>query len=73
MSTPQIDIGRLSVDERLRLVEQLWDSLAEAPQSIPLTPSQMQELDRRLDGVDRDGAAGIPWDDMVARLRKTKR
>jgi putative addiction module component (TIGR02574 family) len=73
MSTPQIDIGRLSVAERLRLVEQLWDSLAETPHSIPLTSSQRQELDRRLDRVDRDGATGIPWDDMVARLRTTER
>jgi len=71
MPTPQIDIGRLSVDERIRLVEELWDSLAETPQSIPLTSSQRAELDRRLDRIEGDGATGIPWDDMVARLRTT--
>ncbi|MBM3494486.1 MAG: addiction module protein [Armatimonadetes bacterium] len=73
MATPHIDIGRLSVDERLRLVERLWESLAENPHSIPLTPSQRAELDRRLDSIDRDGAIGIAWDDMVARLRTTGR
>jgi putative addiction module component (TIGR02574 family) len=73
MATPQIDIGRLSLDERLRLVEQLWESLAEAPHSIPLTPPQRAELDRRLDTIDRDGATGIPWDEMVTRIRTTGR
>lgn len=73
MATPQIDIGRLSLDERLRLVERLWESLAETPHSIPLTPPQRAELDRRLDNVDRDAATGIPWDEMVARLRTTDR
>ena len=73
MATPQIDIGRLSLDERLRLVEQLWESLVEAPHSIPLTPLQRAELDRRLDTIDRDGATGIPWDEMVTRIRTTGR
>jgi putative addiction module component (TIGR02574 family) len=73
MATPQIDIGRLSLDERLRLVERLWESLAATPQSIPLTPPQRAELDRRLDSIGRDGAVGIPWDEMVTRLRTTGR
>jgi putative addiction module component (TIGR02574 family) len=73
MATPQIDIGRLSLDERLRLVERLWESLAATPQSIPLTPPQRAELDRRLDNIERDGAVGIPWDEMVTRLRTTGR
>ena len=73
MATPQIDIGRLSLDERLRLVEQLWESLAEAPHWIPLTPPHRAELDRRLDTIDRDGATGIPWDEMVTRIRTTGR
>jgi putative addiction module component (TIGR02574 family) len=73
MATPPIDIGGLSLDERLRLVERLWESLAETPQAIPLTPPQRAELDRRLDSIDRDGATGILWDEMVNRLRTTDR
>jgi putative addiction module component (TIGR02574 family) len=73
MATPHIDIGGLSLDERLRLVERLWESLAETLPSIPLTPPQRAELDRRLDSIDRDGAIGIPWDEMVTRLRTTGR
>ena len=47
MATPQIDIGRLSLDERLRLVEQLWESLAEAPHSIPFREGGSQTLGHR--------------------------
>jgi putative addiction module component (TIGR02574 family) len=44
-----IDIATLSQEERLRLLEQLWDSLSAAPETIPLTDGQLEELDRRLD------------------------
>jgi putative addiction module component (TIGR02574 family) len=73
MPTSHIDIGRLSVDERLGLVEELWASLAEKPHAIPMTSAQRAELDRRLDAVERDGPVGIAWDDMVAKLRATGR
>lgn len=44
MST--IDIAKLSPEERLELLAQLWDSLS--PEAIPMTNSQKEELDRRL-------------------------
>lgn len=63
-----IDIATLSQEERLRLLEQLWDSLSSTPEAIPLTDPQREELDRRLDELDRDGPAGIPADDVLNRL-----
>ena len=56
-----IDIGALSCEERLQLLEQLWESLSATPEAVPLTDVQRRELDRRLDELDRDGPAGIPW------------
>lgn len=53
MST--VDIAKLSPEERLELLEQLWDSLCDTPEAIPLTGAQRQELDRRLDELDREG------------------
>ena len=44
-----IDITNLSAEERLRLLEELWDSLSATPEAIPLTNAQREELDRRLD------------------------
>ncbi len=64
-----IDIATLSQEERLQLLEQLWDSLSSTPEAIPLTDAQREELDRRLDELDRDGPIGIPVNDVLSRLR----
>ena len=64
-----IDIAGLSSEERLRLLEQLWESLSATPEAIPLTNAQREELDRRLDELDRDGPAGIPWEEVLRRIR----
>ena len=66
MSEPAIDIGRMSPEQRLRLLEQLWDSLSD--DDVPLTPAQREELDRRLDDLEREGPRGIPWEEVLDRL-----
>ena len=64
-----IDISCLTSEERLELLEQLWDSLSSTPDTVPLTDAQREELDRRLDDSDRDGPVGIPCDQVVRRVR----
>ncbi|PYV25838.1 MAG: addiction module protein [Acidobacteria bacterium] len=64
-----IDIANLSAEERLRLLEELWESLSATPEAIPLTNAQREELDRRLDDLDRDGPAGIPREEVLRRIR----
>ena len=34
-----------------------------------MTNAQREELDRRLDELDREGPIGIPWDDALRRIR----
>jgi len=63
-----IDISSLSPDERLELLEQLWDSLSSTPRAIPLTDAQREELDRRLDDLEREGPVGIPWEDVFRKI-----
>lgn len=69
MSKRELDIAALTAEERLSLLEQLWDSLAATPEAIPLTAAQRAELDRRLDTLDAEGPVGIPWDDVLSRIR----
>lgn len=64
-----IDIAKLSPEYRLQLLEQLWDSLSATPEAVPMTNAQREELDRRLDELDRDGPVGIPWDEVLHRIR----
>jgi len=42
------EILKLSVAERIELVEAIWDSIADAPENLPVTAAQKRELDRRL-------------------------
>ena len=66
MSEPAIDPEKLTPEQRLKLIERLWDSLND--DDVPLTEAQREELDRRLDELDRDGPRGIPWEDVLRRL-----
>lgn len=64
MSDTAVKIEGLSPEERLDLLERLWDSLARTPAEVPVTPEQRAELDRRLAELDRDihegDALGVP-------------
>jgi putative addiction module component (TIGR02574 family) len=73
MDERSVRIESLSKDERLDLLERLWDSLSETPAELPVTPAQQAELDRRSDALDRDLATGrvlgVPCDEVVRQLR----
>lgn len=47
-------LSELPVDERIKLVEELWDSIASDQDALPLTKEQKAELDRRLDAYEID-------------------
>jgi len=64
-----INIAGLTVEEQLRLLEELWENLSAKPDAIPLTGAQREELDKRLDELDRDGPVGLPWEDVLDRIR----
>lgn len=72
MGRPNIDISHLSTDERLALIEELWDSVAAKPGELSLTDAQRTELDRRLDEMDRDDTLGMPWDEAISQIRGRK-
>lgn len=69
MPQPGVDIASLSTEERLELLDRLWDSLAQTPGTIPLTDAQKRELDHRLDDLEREGPVGIPWNEVLERIK----
>jgi putative addiction module component (TIGR02574 family) len=69
MSKSALNIDDLTPEERLRLIEELWDSLNEIPGTVPLTNAQREELDRRLDDLERSAPEGIPWDQVLQQIR----
>jgi putative addiction module component (TIGR02574 family) len=76
MSQTMKDLGidRLSVDERITLVQEIWDSIAADVERAPLTEPQRLELERRLaDSLARPDAV-TPWEEIKARaLARAKR
>lgn len=61
-----LGIDRLSVDERIALVQQIWDSIAADPDRVPLTEAQRRELERRADDDDAHPDDTIPWEQVKA-------
>ena len=70
MGQQAVNITGLSPDERLRLIADLWESLSQTPNAVPLTDAQREELDRRLDELERGEADGIPWDEVLRQVRR---
>ena len=62
------DIHRLSIVERIQLVEDIWDSIAAPPDALPLTDAQRQELDRRLDAKQPSPQERITWPELKVTL-----
>jgi len=62
-------LKQLPVEERIRLVEDLWDSIAADQQALPLTVEQKVELDKRLDAYEIDKNQGRLAADAVADIR----
>jgi putative addiction module component (TIGR02574 family) len=63
-----LGIDRLSVEERLTLVEDLWDSIADESAATSLTDAQRAELDRRLADYKDNSNDVVPWEDVKASI-----
>jgi len=66
------DILKLSLSERIQLVEDIWDSICECPEALPLTREQEAELEERLEEYHRNPEAGSPWHVVRERIRNQK-
>ena len=62
------EIRKLSVSERIRLVEDIWDTIAESPDSLPVTEAQKQELDRRIAEHKAHPDHGMTWEEVRKSL-----
>lgn len=64
------DILNLSLSERIQLVEDIWDSIAEVPEAVTLTDDQKRELDKRLDAYRLNPSEGFPRETVRERIQK---
>jgi putative addiction module component (TIGR02574 family) len=68
---PTLDYSRLSRQERIDLIGEIWDSIE--AEVIPLTAAQEAELGRRLATLDEDLKQGVAWDEIEAELDRRYR
>jgi putative addiction module component (TIGR02574 family) len=66
------DVLEMPVSERLELVGDIWDSIAQVPDKLELTAAQRAELDCRLEAYRRDPNAGSPWSEVKARILSSR-
>lgn len=67
---------KLSIPERILLVEEIWDTIAEENQAFELTEAQQREIDRRLESVRNNAgqgrAIGRTWEEIKAEFMKSR-
>jgi putative addiction module component (TIGR02574 family) len=66
-----LGIDQLSVAQRLLLVEEIWDSIAEQEGEIAITEAQRIDLQRRVAAYEANPKAGASWEEVKSRLRGT--
>jgi putative addiction module component (TIGR02574 family) len=71
MSSITLDeILRLPPAERVEIAQQIWESIVEYRESLPLTVAEKAELERRRREYQKDPDAGEPWETFRASLSR---
>ena len=63
--------AELTSSEKLMLLEELWDDLADHPSEVPVPDWQKRELEKRYEEYLRSPAEGLPWPEVRERLLRT--
>lgn len=68
MSESAVDYRKLSIPERIQLVEDIWDSIAEDTGAVAVPPAVLEEAERRLTEHKQDPGSAIPGDQVRAEM-----
>jgi putative addiction module component (TIGR02574 family) len=66
------ELRTLPVPERIRLVTDLWDTIADDQQSVGDPPSVVQEIRARRQRHLENPSAGAPWESAKERIRNRR-
>ncbi len=68
-SFPDLDITQWSIPQRIELIGQIWDSIPDSLDALPMPEWHREELDRRLKEADSAPDDAIPWEQVKERLQ----
>ena len=66
----EAQVQRLSVDERMRLIELIWSSFTPEEWQVPEWHKEI--IDQRLKRMEEQPHPGIPWTEAREMLRKRR-
>jgi len=66
------DIIEMPIQERIQLVEDIWDSIAAIPEEIKIPDWHKAELDKRLESYHNNPDAGSPWPEVKQRILSSR-
>ena len=64
------EILKLSVAERIQLLENVWDSIISTPELVPVTDTQKAELDRRRERFAQGVTRTRTWEEVKKNLAR---
>ncbi len=64
------DTLRLSIPERIQLVEDIWDTIANQADAVDLTEAEKTLLEERLEAYHQNPASGSPWEAVYQRITR---
>ena len=65
----KLNIRDLSIEERIQLVGEIWDSIEEENEVFELTDAQRDEIDRRLASLRANPDQVVSWEEIKARVQ----
>ena len=70
MDTPNYQ--NLPTDQKIKLVFQLWDEIADSGEPVVLSDSVKAEMDKRCAELDSDPTSAIDEDEMWRRVNRKR-
>jgi putative addiction module component (TIGR02574 family) len=82
MSLPDVDLSSLTIDERLKLIDALWASIEQSAaagdnratkalaRGMTIDPMLIAELEREADDAEKDPSSLVPWETLLADLKR---
>ena len=62
------EIAGMPIQQRIQLVEDIWDSIAEMPEVVQIPEWHKKELEKRLEAYHANPDEGSPWQEVKKRI-----
>lgn len=66
------DFRDLPVEDKIRLVQELWDEIGDPGAALALSPEQQAEIEARYQRYKDDPSRAIPLEEVEARYARGK-